>query len=249
MSFSEFSALAVSEESEAKARVTDAALKLFSAQGFPNVSVRDIMNACGLTAGALYAHYKSKEELLFKLIMNGHLRLQSRLEAMYHLPGTPPVRLARLCFVQSLFQLHNLELARVSTSEFRYLPDAFKQELNVVRTKMTTYFDDTLQQGVDKGVFNIPRFAPVRMAIFASANTAPQWFEPGGPMSAEEVAKTHADTTLRIVMTTNAGANRIQALVLDSLIELQGGWEAVLAKLDKGEAASAEAGKPADGQG
>jgi AcrR family transcriptional regulator len=40
----------------------------FAERGYPVVTVRDIMKACGLTQGALYNHFKSKDELLHDII-------------------------------------------------------------------------------------------------------------------------------------------------------------------------------------
>ena len=45
-----------------------AAFTQFAERGYPVVTVRDIMKACGLTQGALYNHFKSKDELLHDII-------------------------------------------------------------------------------------------------------------------------------------------------------------------------------------
>ena len=39
------------------------ASRLFRERGFENVSVGEVMKAAGLTHGAFYAHFNSKEEL------------------------------------------------------------------------------------------------------------------------------------------------------------------------------------------
>ena len=44
--------------------LTAAAVDLFYEQGAQATTVREITKACGLTAGALYNHFTSKEELL-----------------------------------------------------------------------------------------------------------------------------------------------------------------------------------------
>ena len=53
-----------------KARVERAAVDLFAARGVDGVSIADIAGAAGVSQGALYRHYPSKDELaaaLFKL--------------------------------------------------------------------------------------------------------------------------------------------------------------------------------------
>jgi AcrR family transcriptional regulator len=223
------------EASDAKHRVKAAALALFSERSFPDVSVRDIMTACGLTGGALYAHYKSKEEVLFSLIREGQDRLHTRLEALFKLRGDPGQRLARLAYVHMLFQLKNLPLARVAANEFRYLPQHRQQELNKVRQKMADYFDATLQQGTDAGLFAMEIPFQTRMMILTAANLAPQWYDPQGRASAEEIATWHANMALRLAMVKGAAASRVEAIVGSALRVMDDGWEKLLAGLKKGK--------------
>jgi TetR/AcrR family transcriptional repressor of nem operon len=52
------------EETAAKhERIVKEASRLFRERGFQNVSVGEVMKAAGLTHGAFYAHFRSKEEL------------------------------------------------------------------------------------------------------------------------------------------------------------------------------------------
>lgn len=52
------------EETAAKhQRIVKEASRLFRERGFGNVSVGEVMNAAGLTHGAFYAHFRSKQEL------------------------------------------------------------------------------------------------------------------------------------------------------------------------------------------
>ena len=52
------------EETAAKHdRIVREASRLFRERGFANVSVSEVMKAAGLTHGAFYAHFGSKEEL------------------------------------------------------------------------------------------------------------------------------------------------------------------------------------------
>ncbi|MFE5671226.1 TetR/AcrR family transcriptional regulator [Agromyces sp. NPDC056523] len=48
-----------------RAEIAQAALRCFAAKGFRGTSMNDIIAASGLSAGAIYGHYASKEELFF----------------------------------------------------------------------------------------------------------------------------------------------------------------------------------------
>jgi len=51
-------------EKSTKAKIFDAAIELFANKGFKGTSVREIANALGLTEGAVYRHFSSKDEIL-----------------------------------------------------------------------------------------------------------------------------------------------------------------------------------------
>ncbi len=63
-----------------KTRVERAALELFAANGFDGVSIADIATAAGVSQGALYRHYASKDELAWTLFSTAYLRTGANLD-------------------------------------------------------------------------------------------------------------------------------------------------------------------------
>ena len=57
-----------------------AAVDLFAANGFDGVSIADIAAAAGVSQGALYRHYPSKEELAWVLFSTAYLRTGKELD-------------------------------------------------------------------------------------------------------------------------------------------------------------------------
>jgi AcrR family transcriptional regulator len=51
-------------EKSTKEKILDAAVDLFAERGYDGVSIRDIGRAVGITEGAVYKHYPSKEAIL-----------------------------------------------------------------------------------------------------------------------------------------------------------------------------------------
>jgi TetR/AcrR family transcriptional regulator, transcriptional repressor for nem operon len=69
------------EESEQnRHRLIEAAGHLFRERGIDGVGVADICKRAGLTHGALYAHFQSKEELAGEALAEGLARSRSKLE-------------------------------------------------------------------------------------------------------------------------------------------------------------------------
>ncbi|MBI5563711.1 MAG: TetR/AcrR family transcriptional regulator [Chloroflexi bacterium] len=61
--------------------------KLFSQQGYKEVSIRDIAQACGMTNAALYYHFKNKEDLFLAMLRRDHERTLASLQAAADGPG------------------------------------------------------------------------------------------------------------------------------------------------------------------
>ncbi|HBJ2620999.1 TetR/AcrR family transcriptional regulator [Clostridium botulinum] len=51
-----------------KLRIIDAAIKVFTNKSFEEITMREIAATAGLTTGAIYYHYKSKDDLLYDVI-------------------------------------------------------------------------------------------------------------------------------------------------------------------------------------
>jgi AcrR family transcriptional regulator len=78
-----------------KADIEAAALKLFAANGIAETTVRDIAEEAGVTEGALYRHYPSKNEMAWKLFCREVERLALPLAEVLqrrHIPFADRVR-------------------------------------------------------------------------------------------------------------------------------------------------------------
>src|SRR3954471_22469265 len=51
-------------EQEVRARIVRAALEVFADRGFHRATMQDIVRASGLSVGAIYTYFKSKDELI-----------------------------------------------------------------------------------------------------------------------------------------------------------------------------------------
>jgi AcrR family transcriptional regulator len=64
----------------ARGKVERAALDLFAAEGIDGVSIAEIAAAAGVSQGALYRHYPSKDELAWSLFSTAYLRTGAQLD-------------------------------------------------------------------------------------------------------------------------------------------------------------------------
>jgi len=56
------------EQNQKKQRILDAAISVFIDRGFEEASMREIASAAGLTTGAIYHHFKNKDELFYHAV-------------------------------------------------------------------------------------------------------------------------------------------------------------------------------------
>ena len=47
-----------------KSKIIDAAMKLFLEKGYENTTMQDIVQASGMSKGAIYHYFKSKQEIV-----------------------------------------------------------------------------------------------------------------------------------------------------------------------------------------
>jgi len=79
-----------------KARVDRAALELFAMRGVDGVSIADIAAEAGVSQGALYRHYRSKEALARDLFTRAYRRAGAELAAIAAAERGLPARIAAM---------------------------------------------------------------------------------------------------------------------------------------------------------
>ena len=183
-----------------------AAFAQFAERGYPVVTVRDIMKACGLTQGALYNHFKSKDELLHDIIAS----TQSELERLSHqaVAGAGDDPRDKLAAFVKLYVVRHCRLrveALVANREISWLDAERVADIRRSRRAIRDILVTILQQGVDRGVFDPPQIdgwrdlKAIAMALLDQCTHVSMWYGPGGELGEEQMAKLYADMALRAV--------------------------------------------------
>jgi AcrR family transcriptional regulator len=77
-------------------RIEDRAIRLFAEKGVAETSVRDIARAVDISEGALYRHFESKEDLVWKVFERHYVEFAARLSALAAAEHTTRARLAAM---------------------------------------------------------------------------------------------------------------------------------------------------------
>jgi TetR/AcrR family transcriptional regulator, cholesterol catabolism regulator len=191
--------------SDLQCRIADAAIELFYAQGSAATTVREIAAACGLTPGALYNHFSSKEQLLYVLVKDVHLLVNAQLAAV--LETVPPDPASQLAALVGFLVAHTAgakKRSRVADREFTQLSGARRQEITAIRRQIRDQFAGILRAGADQGVFSLPGGNDQRSAaLTASAITIlcvhiSEWTLGHNPHSAAELQDRYVQMAMRM---------------------------------------------------
>ena len=167
------------------------AATMFAERGLRATTVRDIADSAGILSGSLYHHFSSKEEMVDEVLRDFLDWLFARYRQIVDTEPNPLERLKGL-FMASFEAIEHRhaqvviyqdEAKRLSAQE-RF---AYVEQRNQEQRKMWL---DLLNQGVEEGYFRpdidvdlVYRF--IRDTTWVSV----RWYQPGGPLTAEQVGR------------------------------------------------------------
>ena len=190
-------------------RIQDAALELFYERGFQATTMREIALACGLTPGALYNHFASKDQLLGSMLVDIHRKLRSTLEEALASAGDDPrEQLRSYARAHGFFHTQYVIEARVGNREIRSLSEDASQEVVAIRRAATEGLRAILERGRAAGDFDVPNVTAVSNLILTMGMAIANWFRPGGPLSHDEMADLHAEMAVRMVTKRPGGTSK-----------------------------------------
>jgi AcrR family transcriptional regulator len=183
-----------------RGRILHAALALFAERGFHGTSIRDIAARIGINSATLYAHYRSKEQVLEDLVVIGHRELHSRLQqAVVESDGGPAAQLAALVRAQVLVHTDYPLLALVANHELHVLPPDRAAPALALREQAREIAATVIASGVRRGVFRVADPVLAGIAIGSMGIRVASWFGPDQPYTREQVADAFAEYALKIV--------------------------------------------------
>lgn len=178
--------------------ILDAASLLFIERGFGGTNINDIADAVGVSRTALYYYFPSKESMLEALTEEvtekaGHLAASvSARDAL------PPVDALRQLILKhaGLILAHPLQFRVVERSESN-LPEPHRSAAEAARRAVLEHFVRVIQRGIDSGHFRETNAHIAAFSIIGMCNWCAWWFDAKGNVSAEGVAESIADFSLR----------------------------------------------------
>lgn len=169
--------LRIPRQNSRRALVVDEAARLFAERGYHAASIRDIAAACGMTVGAIYSHFASKEELLVAVYEEGVMRIATHVDAAVAAEREPWARLRAACEAHLDMLLARGPFAQVIG---RVLPQDAPQA-SARLTGLRDSYEERFAALI--GALPLPRRASrrhLRLLLLGALNAAQVWYRPGG---------------------------------------------------------------------
>lgn len=190
---------ALRERYERKRReVIATAARLFAERGFQETSMSDLTEATGLAAGGLYHYISGKDELLFSIcdeLLDPLLERAREIVAA----GTPAAEQLRAVLHAWLEHIASHRDHMLVFAQERHVIEREPQWRRVRRQRkdFEQLLDDVLARGEADGSMSFEDRHFTLLALLGMVNYTPQWLNPRGRLSPEEIADRYCDLILR----------------------------------------------------
>jgi AcrR family transcriptional regulator len=181
-----------------RSEVIATAARLFAERGYQETSMSELTAATGLAAGGLYHYIESKDALLISIcdeLLDPLLERAREIVAA----AEPPA--------EQLRALLHAWLAQIASHRDHML--VFAQERHVIerepqwrrvrgqRKAFEKLLDDVLARGERDGSMRFADRGFTLMTLLGMVNYTPQWLNPRGRLSPEQIADGYCDLILR----------------------------------------------------
>lgn len=172
-------------------KILSSAIEMFDQYGYANVKMAQIAQNAGLTTGAVYYYFNSKEELLDIIAIHYIGRVAAVAEDVYLRSDLSPLeKLSHLinehCQGVAKYKPH----LSIFYQDHKHLSAPTFQKALEMNTRFLTFTTKIIQDGIEAGMFRADVDAKVAaLGIIGMGNWVYQWYSPKGLYKPEEIGK------------------------------------------------------------
>lgn len=178
-------------------RLLSAATKLFADKGYDRTSVQEIVEAAGVTKGAMYHYFDSKDDLLGE-IYGRVLRLQTEQLEKVAAAGEPVrERVYAAARDVVLSTIADLDDFKIFLQSMHQLSPEKGKAVRAQRRRYHERFRALIEEGQREGVFRDDKPAEIVVDFFFGAvHHLTTWYRENGPLSAASIGEHYAELLL-----------------------------------------------------
>jgi AcrR family transcriptional regulator len=177
--------------------VLTAGAELFDRAGYHNTTIGSIAERAGTTRAAVYEIFTAKHDILHA-IHDEWIDVLLELGRTHIRPGDPVCDSLRQCFHDIFAVVHERpSQVRVYFEYFRDLPPDLQKLARAKRDMYEAQVEGIIRRGIETGVFRPQNARVAALGLFGMCNWSYQWYRPGGPLTAGQIAAQLSDIYLR----------------------------------------------------
>jgi AcrR family transcriptional regulator len=176
-----------------------AAIELFAEQGYHATKTRDIPARIGMSTGAMYAHFRSKEDLLFEISLTGHRRGVATLAGAATAVADPADQLARMVRAFSVYHARFHMIGKIVHYELYGMTQEHLAQVLELRRHTATLIEDVIRRGVESDVLTAPDVTGTGRAALSLCVDVARWYHDDRDETPEEIGDLNAQLALRML--------------------------------------------------
>jgi TetR/AcrR family transcriptional regulator, cholesterol catabolism regulator len=187
---------ASAKKNEREAQLMDKALALFSDGGYRETSLQEIADTLGITRPLFYYYFKSKDDLLWRLI--GHVgdALRDGARPIAASDAVPMDKLRSLLEAHAAALLENRDTFRIYFAERHLLEGKRSRALKRGEDEYFGLIAQVIGEGQRAGEFRKENRRVLAHLATGQINSLMAWFEHGGMMSGEDLGRLAASVAV-----------------------------------------------------
>lgn len=178
--------------------ILKAAAGVFYRKGYHGATMADIAAEVNLTAGSLYHHFPSKEDLLCAVLDRGLTQITHEVRAVVESNAAPAGKLRGIVRVHVLSEIEHSNIAAAVIFEGRALLDVPGVRDQYVRQRDTLegLYRRVVEDGIATGDFRAVDVGIFVKTLFGALNWVSLWYREDGRLTGPEIADEIAATFL-----------------------------------------------------
>jgi AcrR family transcriptional regulator len=184
--------------------IIDAAAEIFHRQGYSDTSVQNVADAVGILKGSLYYYIDSKDDLLYRVLLEVHDAAHTILEEVAAMDELSPLeRLDAYVRRHVEYNTRNLTKIAVYYHDYKLLAPERRAEIRRQRKLYEDFVEGLIRDAQEQGEVAADLDpAVLAYCLFGALNSVYTWYRPAGKVSAAQLEDTLARFVLAGVRTS-----------------------------------------------
>jgi len=177
--------------------------RAFASSGYWAASLRNIADELGITAAALYNHFKNKEEILWEIISGNLDGLLKLIMAELSQDSPSASRFKNIIKLHIRYTVVHATDTKIISEDGHFLNDRYFAASQEKQRTVLHVYRACITELAESGPFVIPDVTICALYALSAVNGTSRWFRPEGKWSVDQVADVVAELILKSIRSSD----------------------------------------------